>query len=94
MAARKSARRTTRKSSPRRRRPVRRRKSGTGIGPWQWLILLVSFMCLVASVYLTFFMDRDPAPREESSITEKVRRLAEEHPDAEVFNLEDPEKKN
>ncbi len=94
MAARKSTRKTTRKTAPRRRAPARRRKTSAAIGPWQWLILVVSFLCLATSVYLTFFMDGNPPPQEESSITEKAHQLAREYPDAEVFNPDKSEKKN
>lgn len=67
------------------------------MSPLQWGVLGLSFLCLLTSIYFTFFMDGErsgrSANREPKSITEKARQLAEEHPDAEVFNLNDPEKK-
>jgi len=65
---------------------------------WQWGILALSFICLLGSVYLTFFHDQAdekeiPSTSWEPSITEKARELAQEHPEAEVFNLDTTEKK-
>lgn len=78
---------TRRKSTGSRRGSSR--KSGSPV--WLIALLLLSFAGLGVSLWL-LHQERQKAAQ-NASLTEKALRMADEHPDAEVFQIDPGEKK-
>ncbi len=87
MPARKKA--PARKRAAKRKAPVRRAKKQTGPNKSVLVVLLlISLGCLAVSVYM--LVEEKRKGPEMSEMQRKVHEMARLHPDAEVFNLDEP----
>lgn len=85
------------KSAPKRRSSGRPsssagRRSRSSSSGWLVALLLLSLAGLGGSLWL-LHQERTKNRSNETSLTEKALKMAGEHPDAEVFQLEPTEKK-
>jgi len=88
MAAKK---RPGRRSQARSGGPSRKSRKPQSSSPVLVTLLIVSLLCLGLSVYL-LVEEKSKSPS-TTDLDRKVQELARSHPDAEVFNLEETEKK-
>lgn len=78
---------------PARKKPTAKRRSSPRGGSQAWLVALTicSLVGLGLSLWLLHQERQKNAP--DRSLTEKALKIAGDHPDAEVFQLEPEEKK-